>query len=238
MTQNPEQLPKSIKDWIEFIQAPSYAHCIENMAFDEGKFEAAPWPNIRFGLQGRLWLDDGRIFPIHLNSPGGTVAVTDKKYYLMQVETRSETKQTLIKFAGAYVPIKWAEGVVQAFLDQSDYPLALSGGNHPVASEFFKWAIAEELQGFDAEDAKLYIVGKMSGWPSIVFASILGVAIMPPGKLDEIELTKATELVNKEPGVYKIDHQGLLDLIAMNQIGCPNSLALAHRLAIFGLPKE
>ena len=229
-----QYIPKSIKEWTDFIQAPSYVKRIVHFPFGQGIFVPAQWENIRFGLQGRFWHHDGSIFPIHLNAPGGTIAVTDGHVILVQKEGRPDTEELLIKFAGAYVPLNWTEGVLQAYFALSDNPISLE--DFPEAHKFFEWVVSREFAINLSPEQQIYMVSKVSGWPNIVFASILGVVVTEISYL-RFENLSINQLLEAEQGIYSIGIDELPQLIHRHLIGCNNSNALAQRIALFGFPK-
>jgi hypothetical protein len=227
-----QEVPQSILDWIQFIQAPSYLKRISHLPFATSRFEIAPWESIRFGLQGRLWCEDGSIFPIHLNAPGATVTVSDGHYFLIQKEIRPDSDDYLIKFAGSYVPLTWTEDVVKTFLEFPGQPWCLDN-KFPSVCEFIKWLLNREFNLEITNRLSVYMISKVSGWPTIVFASILCVAICSFDHLD-YKRVSVSELLQEDPGIYKISLIDLRELIYGHHIGCNNSNALAQRIALFG----
>lgn len=173
-----------VKQWYRSFAPGLEPQPIPENAIVEGPLE----PLIPYGLQYRVKMPDGSVYPRHQSGPGATVAVTDGQRLIANREYRQESNTYLLKCCGGFAGerVEVAAEMVHIFNVLSTETHTVVGpSNYSALRGFLDQMLKREYNGWPISDHTITFVDRPIGNPNIRICSIVGIIRVSQNEIDE-----------------------------------------------------
>ncbi|MDP3900382.1 MAG: hypothetical protein Q8Q23_04855 [bacterium] len=155
---------------------------------DEAVIERPFTPLVPFGIQYRIKMPDGSVFPRHQSGPGATVAITDGERLVVKKEFRPESNTAILKCAGGFAGTNSlvASDMVKIF-DALLYknPVIVKNNEYENLRSFLDKLCRREYQNWRLGDKDINFCVRPIGNPNVKICSILGFIIINSSELNQ-----------------------------------------------------